>query len=101
MRYRNEPGAHATRVHRAIFPYPVRPSAVRRYVPLLWFEDQRVMDSESAVALLDGFLLYVDYTMDTAWDGLVGSGTLAIFGSVLWAVFKFLNVKFDRRKWID
>lgn len=92
---------HATRLHNEISPYPVLPSAVRRYVPLLWFEDQRVMDSESAVALLDEFLSYVDYALDTAWDGLIGSGTLAFFGSSLWVIFKLLHVKFDRRKWID
>lgn len=85
-----------------LFTVPPVPHAdVLRYIPILWFDDQRVMDPESAATLFDEFLVFVDFTLGTAWDGLVGSGILAGFGSILWAVFRYLKVKFDRRRWID
>lgn len=72
-----------------------------RYVPLLWFDDQRVMDPASAATLHEEFLSYVDFALETAWKGLIASAALAVLGSILWSVFVFLKVKHDRRVWVD
>lgn len=68
---------------------------------MVWFDDQRIMDPESAATLVDEFLVCVDDTLDTVLDGLIGSGIFAVVGLIPWAIFRYLKVKFDRRKWID
>lgn len=72
-----------------------------RYIPILWFDDQRVMDQTSAETLHEEFLSYVDVSLETAWNGLIASATLAVVGSILWMSFVLVKVKHDRRVWID
>ncbi|CAM9656283.1 unnamed protein product [Ascophyllum nodosum] len=71
------------------------------YVPILWFEDQRVMDPASAGTLQEEILFYPNFVVETAWKGLIASTTLAVFGGVLWARFMLLKTKHDRRVWVD
>ncbi|CAM9155381.1 unnamed protein product [Ectocarpus sp. 13 AM-2016] len=71
------------------------------YVPILWYDDQRVMDEKSAVTLYQEFLMFADFALETAWKGLIASATLAVFGSILWIVFVVLKARHDRRVWVD
>ncbi|CAM9257644.1 unnamed protein product [Scytosiphon promiscuus] len=71
------------------------------YVPILWYGDERVMDQESAETLHQEFLIYADFALMTARKGLAASATLAVFGSVLWTIFVALQIKHDRRVWVD
>lgn len=73
----------------------------RRYVPILWYDDQRVMDEKSAVTLHQEFLMFADFALETAWKGFIASATLAVFGSILWIIFVVLKAKHDRRVWVD
>lgn len=59
------------------------------------------MDPPSAETLHEEFLSYVDVSLETAWNGLIVSATLAVVGSMAWASFVFLKIKHDRRVWID
>lgn len=77
----------------ALIPCPISP----RYVPILWFDDQRVIDPNSAQDLLEEFLLCIDSLYKATFDGFMVSGTLAIVGSLLWSVFCHLKVKFAGR----
>lgn len=72
-----------------------------RYIPLLWFDDQRVMDQASATTLQEEFLFFVDYAADTARKGWIASSALAMLGGVLWSVFMYFKIKHDRRMWVD
>lgn len=72
-----------------------------RYVPLLWFDDERVMDPVSATTLQEEFLAYVDFSLETAYKGLLASSSFALLGSVLWGIFYVLKVKHDRKVWVD
>lgn len=72
-----------------------------RYVPVLWYEDQRVMDEASAKTLHEEFLIFVDFALGTAWKGFIASTTLGVFGSILWTIFVVLKIKHDRRVWVD
>lgn len=73
----------------------------RRYVPILWYDDQRVMDLESAKTLHDEFLTFVDFALGTAWKGFIASATLGVLGSILWTIFAILKLKHDKRVWVD
>lgn len=72
-----------------------------RYVPLMWYGDERVMDQTSAETLHQEFLIYVDFAVGTAWKGFVAFATLAVFGCVVWTIFSVLKIKHDRRVWVD
>jgi len=74
---------------------------IRRYVPILWYDDQRVMGLESAETLHEEFLIYVDFALGTAWKGLIASTTLGVLGSIMYTIFMVLKIKHDRRVWVD
>ncbi|CAM9090652.1 unnamed protein product, partial [Laminaria digitata] len=71
------------------------------YVPLLWFDDERVMDPVSATTLQEEFLAYIDFSLETAYKGLLASSSFALLGSVLWGIFYVLKVKHGRKVWVD
>lgn len=74
---------------------------MHRYVPLLWFADERVMDPVSATTLQEEFLAYVDFSLETAYKGLLASSSFALLGSVMWGIFYLLKVKHGRKVWVD
>lgn len=59
------------------------------------------MDQESAKTLQEEFLIYVDFSMGTAWKGFIASATLGVLGSILWTIFIVLKIKHDKRVWVD
>lgn len=77
------------------------PLFAHRYVPLLWFGDERVMDPVSATTLQEQFLAYIDFSLETAYKGLLASSSFALLGSVLWGIFYVLKVKHSRQVWLD
>lgn len=74
---------------------------MHRYVPLLWFDDERVMDPVSATTLQEEFLAYIDFALETASKGLLASASFALLGSVLWGGFYILKRKHDQKVWVD
>ncbi|CAM9202218.1 unnamed protein product [Choristocarpus tenellus] len=71
------------------------------FVPILWYDDQRVMDEDSALWLYEEFLVFEKSALETASYGLVGTVILFSFGSLLQGVFSILKRKFDRKRFID
>jgi hypothetical protein len=71
------------------------------YVPLVWLDDQRVLDEPTAKRLLTELWAYPDYALQTAQLSAAVALALVVLGGALWCALRYRRRKFDAVVYVD